>query len=131
MLGDYTVVPTDSFVANYQFPQSMFMTSTVCHSVTHESVTMADPILVQCLILSKDSCLTWAASTILLLQIVGGTTASLTIGAFACSASSRRKCISVAKSAKLLRSSTKKCDLKNHLSLSIAICDRKHASRIP
>ena len=42
---------------------------------------------------------------------------------------SRPKSISVAKSARLLKSATKKRDPKKHLSLSI--CDRKQANRIP
>ena len=40
------------------------------------------------------------------------------------------KWISVLKSATLFRSATEKCDLKKHLSLSVAACDRNHASRI-
>ena len=43
---------------------------------------------------------------------------------------SRPKWISVAKSAKLGKSATKKRDPKRHLSLSAAICDRKNANRI-
>jgi len=39
--------------------------------------------------------------------------------------------ISVAKPAKLLNSATEKCDPKPHLSLSVAICDRKYVNRIP
>ena len=35
------------------------------------------------------------------------------------------------KFAKLLRSATEKRDQKKHLSLSVAICDRKHANRVP
>ena len=36
-----------------------------------------------------------------------------------------------AEHAKLLKSATEKRDPKTHLSFSVAICDRKHANRIP
>jgi len=39
--------------------------------------------------------------------------------------------ISVAKSTIVLKSAIQKRDPKKHLSFSVAICDRKHASRIP
>jgi len=54
-----------------------------------------------------------------------------TIGAFTYSAFSRLKWVFVAKFAKLLKSTTEKRNPKKHLSLSVAICDRKHANRIP
>jgi len=37
--------------------------------------------------------------------------------------------ISVAKSAKLSKGASEKHALKKHLSLSVAVCDRKHANR--
>jgi len=46
------------------------------------------------------------------------------LGAFVCSAFSRPK------SAKLLKTSTKRRNSKKQLSLSVAICNRKHANRI-
>ena len=56
---------------------------------------------------------------------------SPTTGAFACSGFSRRQWISVAKSAKLRKSMTEKRYPKKHISLSVAIHDRKHANRMP
>jgi len=53
-----------------------------------------------------------------------------TSGAFACSGFSRSKWISVAKSAKLLKSPTEKRDPKKHFSPLVVICDRKHTNRI-
>jgi len=35
------------------------------------------------------------------------------------------------KSKKLFKSATDKHNLKKHLSLSVAVCDQKHANRIP
>jgi len=55
----------------------------------------------------------------------------LLLGAFVCSGFSRPEWISIAKSAKLCRSATEKRDPKKHLPLSVTICDRKHANRIP
>ena len=46
------------------------------------------------------------------------------LGAFACSGFSQPRCILVAK---LLKSVTENRDPKQHLSLSVAICDRKYA----
>ena len=51
------------------------------------------------------------------------------MGAVACSRFSRPK--SISKSAKLLKSAIEKLNPKKHLSLSVAICDRKRANRIP
>ena len=53
------------------------------------------------------------------------------IGVFACSDFSRPKCITVTKSAKLCKSVAEKLDPKKHLSFLVAICDQKHANRIP
>jgi len=55
---------------------------------------------------------------------------AILLGAFACSGFSQPQWISVAKSAKLRKSTTEKRDLKKHLSLSVVICDQKHANRI-
>jgi len=52
-------------------------------------------------------------------------------GPFEYSAFSQPKSISVAISAKLLKRATGKRNPKKHLSLSVAVCDRKHVNRIP
>ena len=54
----------------------------------------------------------------------------LSLGACTCSGFWRPKTISVAISAKLHKSATEKRNPKRHLSVSVAICDRKHANRI-
>ena len=54
----------------------------------------------------------------------------MTLGASICSVS-RPKYVLVTKSKTLFKSATRKWDLKKHLSVSVAVCDRKHANRIP
>ena len=54
----------------------------------------------------------------------------VSLGAFTWLVFSQLKWISVAKFAKLFESAAKKCDLREHLSPSVAACNRNHTNRI-